>query len=459
MPVKTPFAHNAGLENTFAKFTQDTVNDFASGIIQILIAKTNIPILHNTSMNFNLDNFELFNQLDFVGYDTYPRFDEYWNFHINLDLWRNLKDNKKFYLLETCSSHVGFIGNYVPPYPRGYLVTEIFLGYAAGLSSILFWPYRAQPVGVEQTHGAVLTQAGTPDLGYKDVVKGGNLLQQLKPILETTTIKESKVAIVYSDATKIYMNTESGGIYRYRPTFTEIYEAVTRRGISVEIINENDDFSKYKYVFVPFIRYVSDHLLNKFKNFTKMGGKLYLGPLTGDRTIEGNWHKDINGLGKLGEWLQVKDVIQYLSSEEKTVAKIHIKEKNDQFKDLVTLFNTDYPIKGFVTDAQVAEKRSITYQKNNVTYIGGMPRNCMKSPFWDELLAPIKKESQIIMDDGIYKYERENNQNTFIFLANMSDHASNYNLNINYKNMNNEIVEIGQHTMPAFSYQILKLKK
>lgn len=233
MPTQTPFVHNAGLQNAFSRFTADTLNDFASGIIQILIAKTRVILTHNTSMNFNLYNYELFNQLDIVGYDTYPRYNEYWNFPINLDLWRNLKDNTNFYLLETCASHVGYIGNYVPPYPPKYLLIEIFLGYAAGLKALLFWPYRAQPSGVEQTHGAVVTQAGTPDLGYDDVVRGSQILTKLKPILQHTHVKKSKVAIIYSDDTKLYMNVESGGVYRYRPTFTEFYEAITRRGISV----------------------------------------------------------------------------------------------------------------------------------------------------------------------------------------------------------------------------------
>lgn len=73
VPTKTPFEHNTGLQNAFAEFTADTVNDFDSGIAQILISKTDVPLIHNTSMNFNLYNWELFNQLDLVGYDTYPK--------------------------------------------------------------------------------------------------------------------------------------------------------------------------------------------------------------------------------------------------------------------------------------------------------------------------------------------------------------------------------------------------
>lgn len=290
------------------------------------------------------------------------------------------------YLLETCTSHVGYIKNYVPPYPPKYLQTEIFLGYAAGLNSFLYWPYRAQHSGVEQTHSAVVTQAGTPDLGYKDVVAGSKILDKMLPLLQKTKIKKSKVAIIYSDRTKISMNIENGGIYRYRQLFTDFYEAITRRGISVEVIRENEDFSKYNCIFAPFIRSVSDELLKKFKSFTQSKGKLILGPLTGDRTEIGNWHAECNGLGKIGEWLNLNNVVQYLSTEEATSTKAKINGKMDEFTGLVTLFETSSPIKNIETICPVSDKKSITYKKDNILYIGGMPRECMNSSFWDELV-------------------------------------------------------------------------
>lgn len=464
MPTKTPFAHNTGLENAFSRFTIDTLNDFASGMTQILIAKTQVLITHNTSMNFNLRNYELFNQLDIVGYDTYPRFNEYWNWPINLDLWRNVKSNSNVFLLETCASHVGYVGNYVPPYPKGYLPTEVFLGYASGLNSILFWPYRAQAVGVEQTHGAIVTQAGTPDLGYKDVQKGGQILHEIKPLLNKTQIKKAKVAIIYSDEAKLYMNNESGGIYRWRPTFTEFYEAITRRGISVEVIQANNDLSKFNCVIVPFVRYVSEKLLNKFKAFTKSGGHLILGPMTGDRTVDGNWHKNINGLGRLGEWLGLKDVVQYLSSEDKTTAKVEIDGKLEQFAGLTTLFMTDHPMERVLTKAEVAGDRSLTYQKQNVTYIGGMPKDCMNSCFWnylvDSYIRPFTNDVIKNWTDGIYKYERENDEYLYFFIANMVDHEGFIEISTEKMlDQNDKAIKSGRYEMPAFSYRILKVRK
>lgn len=464
MPTKTPFIHNTALKNAFADFTADTLNDFASGTIQILIANTRVPITHNSSMNFNLNNFELFNQLDIAGYDTYPRFNQYWNFPINLDLFRNVKDNNNFYLLETCTSHVGYIGNYVPPYPKGYLPTEVFLGYAAGLNSFLYWPYRAQRVGVEQTHSAVVTQAGTPDLGYDDVLKGEQILKKIKPILAKTTIRKAKVAIIYSDETKRRMNTESGGIYQYRSAFTKVYEAITRRGISVEVIQPNADFNKFNCIIAPYLRSISTTVLNKFKTFVKGKDKqLILGPLTGDRTPEGNWHYD-NGLGRLGNWLGVKDVVQYLSSEDKTAARVRIDKKEDRFSDLVTLFETDHEMEGVQTVAPVAGKRSITFQNENIIYIGGMPEDCMESCFWDYVVDKYirPKDDQIIerMDDGIYKYERENEKEIFIFIANMSDQLKK--IKINKEKIYTEDdkkMEIGLHNFEPYSYKVLKIQK
>ncbi|MDB6255055.1 beta-galactosidase trimerization domain-containing protein [Lactobacillus amylovorus] len=67
------------------------------------------------------------------------------------------------------------------------------------------------------------------------------------------------------------MNVENGGIYQYRSIFTEFYEAITRRGISAEVIQSNEDFNKYDCVLAPFIRYVSDELLEKFRSFVNNG--------------------------------------------------------------------------------------------------------------------------------------------------------------------------------------------
>lgn len=189
-----------------------------------------------------------------------------------------------------------------------------------------------------------------------------------------------------------------------------------------------------------------------------------LGPMTGDRTIDGNWHKNINGLGKLGDWLGIKNIIQYLFNEEKTEAKIFIKNKQDTFKGLVTLFTTGHLIPGIVTSADVAGKRSIIYKNKNVIYLGGMPKNCMDSSFWDYLIdfeiRPFSNKTILKMFDGIYKYERKNTNSHYYFIANMSDHNGTIEIGkVGLLDENNQIVKSGQRKISAFSYEILRDRK
>lgn len=464
MPTKTPFTHNSGLVNAFRLFTADTLNDFAAGVAQVLISETNIPITHNTSLNFNLMNYELFDQLDVVGFDTYPMYDQYWNFPINLDLWRNLKNVDEFFLLETGASHVGYIGNYVTPHPKGYLPTEIFLGFASGLKSFMYWPYRAQPAGVEQTHGAIVTQTGTPDLGYDDVLVGQKLVQKFVPLLNDTVVKRSKIALVYSDNAKREMHVETGGIYEYRNTITQFYKALVSRGISVELVPDNVDFRDFNCVLMPYIRDVNSHLLAKMKAFTKAGGQLVIGPLTGDRTAEMTWIRGHNGLGELGQWLGIKNVIQYLSEDEMTQAEVKIGPSLDKFSGLVTMFNTDKTMKNVETIPTVADDRSIVYQQNNLLYLGGMPRDSLNSPLWDELvdkvIRPCDMDRQFVeIDWGIFKYRRESENEIQFYLANMSTDSVEYVLHRTGCDENGDRINTGKHALHGFEYKLIRIKK
>lgn len=464
LPTKTPFAHNSGLDNAFRMFTADTVNDFCAGIAQILIAETDIPITHNTSLNFNLINYELFSQLDVVGFDTYPMYNQYWNFPINLDLWRNLKNGTEVLLLETATSHVGYTGNYVTPHPHGYLPTEIFIGYAAGLKAFTYWPFRAQPNGVEQTHSAVVTQVGTPDLGYADVLKGQQLLEKYRPFLDQTEVTRSKVALVYSDNAKREMHVETGGIYEYRKNITEVYRAFTTRGIAIEMVPENVDFNQFDCVMIPYVRNVNEHLLAKMKAFANAGGHLIIGPMTGDRTADMGWIRGHNGLGRIGEWLGVENEIQYLSEDETTRARVKVGDQQDEFGGLVTLFDTDKVMDNVTTEAPVADTRSIIYKNKNVMYLGGMPKDSVNSPLWDELIDQFVKPcdaDHAFLDtpNGIFKYRRESDTEVQFYVANMTLQPLTYDLHQSGRDADDQPLEAGQQTLAAYQCQLVRIKK
>ncbi|MDE5640983.1 MAG: beta-galactosidase [Bifidobacterium castoris] len=425
MPEATPFAHNSSLDYAFRTFTADTLTQFASGLAQILVEATSIPLTHNTSTNFNLRNYDLFDQLDIVGFDTYPNSLTPWMFPMNLGLWRNLIPNDDVLLLETCSSHVGYTGNYMLPHPTGFLETEVFLGYASGLRSFLYWLYRGQKHGVEQPHGAVVTAAGTPDIGYDDVLASQRLLSRQSPFLEETEVVRSSVAMVYSDEARRAYNVESGGIYNFKTMVTDYYHALSSRGVDPELIPENADFTRYRCVLMPFVRCVDARLLAKCRQYVEQGGKLVLGPMTGDRTADMAWNTaDGNGLGELGEWMGVSDVVQYLSADPRTEAVVSVGKAHDALGGLVTMFRAERPLDYMTVTSDVAAGRTAVARRDGAVYIGGIPAQADGSAFWDALvahdIAPFDDDRAFVRAGGaVLKFRRDNERYADFHIANM----------------------------------------
>lgn len=465
MPVKTPFAHNSALDFAFRTFTADTLTEFASGMAQILVETTDVPLTHNTSTNFNLRNYDLFNQLDIVGFDTYPNARTPWMFPMNLGLWRNLLPGNDFLLLETCASHAGFTGNYMAPDPSGFVETEVFLGFAAGLKSFLFWLFRGQRFGVEQPHSAVITAAGTPDVGYADVLDARRMLERQLPFLEDTDVARSSVAMVYSDESRRSYHVESGGFYDYKSMVTDFYHALSKRGVDPELINANDDFLQYRCVLMPFVRNVSDQLLQKCRDFVDHGGKLILGPMTGDRTENMTWNvEDGNGLGALGTWLGLTDTVQFLSSDPLTRAEVHCDAGEDSLGGLVTMFNARESAEHMDITSRIGEGRTAIGRHGSATYIGGIPSDSDDSAFWDCLveheIAPYDGDADYLHTNGsVLRFRRENSDYVDFHIANMGSEEAAMTLNRPATDIDGCPIDAGTLSLRPYERQVLRFAR
>lgn len=466
MPTRTPFAHNTGLDNAFRTFTADTLNDFASQLAQVLIVHTTIPLTHNTSTNFNLRNWTLFDQLDVVGFDTYPTSSTPWWMPMNLALWRNVLPTDDFLLLETAASHVGYTGWYPSPHERGFVPTEVFLGYAAGLKSFMFWLYRGQKFGVEQPHSAIVTAAGTPDVGYGDVLEAQRSLQRCMPFLNATHPVRSSVAMIYSDDARRAFNVENGGIYNYKQIVTDFYQALSYRGVFPELIQQNEDLSSYRCVFVPFVRYVNPALLARLKAFEESGGTVILGPLTGDRAEDMAWNtEDGNGLGALGMWMGVERVVQFLSKDPQTRATFTTQaDPEEPVVGLVTMFDADRVPAGIDSSSSIGEGRVALARRGNAIYIGGLPADPVHSAFWDELVERYVRpcnniEEWLHVANGIYVFQRVNEQEVQFYCANMTDHPLAFHTVRGGRDIDGETFGAGRHELGAWQTTLLRFNR
>lgn len=464
MPQKTPFIHNSSLMNAFRRFTAESLNDFAHGLCHRIRMEAAVPITHNTALGFNLLNEELFSELDVVGFDTYQPHTNYPGYLLNLDLWRNLKNNNhEMLLLETSTAHVGHLENYVVSHPQGYLPMEVFTGFAGGLKSFNYWHFRGHRYGVEQTHSCVVTAWGEPDRGYQDVVTSGNLIQQLTPLLKDSTYQSSNVAVLYSDNSRRVYNIETGGMYNYRDLITEYYRGLVHAGITTEVIQENTDFAPYTVICMPFIRSVSPTLLQKMQAFVAQGGKLLIGPMTGDRTKELAW-PETNGLGNVGTWLGLSQINQFRASD--VGQSLHYGQLKDNLDGLVTTFKGDetWEILGQSEFAEtlIAKKK---IDAGTVIVTGALPTFAAAGSVWPQLIAdeilPLDKNYQLCrLRQGLVQYRRETTSAVQLYLANVQQTAGSFELMQPATDLlTGAAYGLGTHELAGYRYLVLAFNK
>lgn len=464
MPEATPFLHNSSLMNAFRKFTAETINEFAHNLTHHIRMVTDLPVTHNTAFGFNLLNEELFSELDVVGFDTYPSAENYPSFLFNMDAWRNVKAKRQeMLLLETCTSHTGHIENYVRPKPSGYLQTEVFTGFAGGLKSFNYWHFRGHRFGVEQTHSSVVTSWGEPDRGYLDVKESGDLVEKLTPLLKESHFKPSKIAMIYSDHAKRFYNVESGGIYNHRGLVSGWFTSLVYQGLQVEVIQENSLFDTFDVLMVPFVRHISETLLKKIEKFVLRGGKLIIGPMTGDRTKELAWPKN-NGLDRLGEWLQLHQITQFVAKEQ-DYSFDYLKE-NAYLEGLVTTFkvpNTWEILARTNMDETLIAKTS--FAGGEVVLIGGLPQNFVTNPVWHQLLknevVPFDTNQDLIaLNKGCVQYRRETQDKIQLYLANMTKESLAFELKKEAIDaLTNFRYDKRTHILEPYKYMVLSFDK
>lgn len=309
LPKQTAFLHNVSLEEAYNRFTHDKINEFAKDQADAIRQIVALPITHNSSFAFDLDNVGLFESLDFVSFDTYV--DTPTAFAMNSAYWPNMKKGVADHILmETSTSYPGYIKEYRKIHPKGFVEAESFITYASQGKGFLFWPFRQQKAGIEQTHGSVVSSWGEPTIGYQASQAIGDYLAKTKDLLLTSKPIQPELAVVYSDQAKSFLNKENGGILDYRQALTNYYDFFVKSGERASLFNEASDFDELALLATPYMHHISDEFRERALNFVEAGGTWLVGPMSGDRTEEHQWYTD-NGLGELGHILGTTGMMQF----------------------------------------------------------------------------------------------------------------------------------------------------
>ncbi|WP_121611310.1 beta-galactosidase [Mesobacillus foraminis] len=282
VPENTASFRRLPLRMAYRQFSMEKIAEFADEQAEVIRQYSKAPITHNSSIGFHVDNERLFKNLDFASFDTYATIEHAGAYLINCDIWRNLKKDKGFWIMETSPSFSASLEGTATPHPNGYLKAEAAAAYALGSEAFCYWLWRQQRTGCEQPHGSVISAWGKPAIGYENVLEVERMREALEPILLSSQSCQAEVALVYSDHAKAYFQNGPFKKLNYRGVITEFYQQILSNGIHRDVIQPGADLEGYKLLFTPYLPSLPADAAERARQFAEKGGIWITGPLTGD---------------------------------------------------------------------------------------------------------------------------------------------------------------------------------
>lgn len=414
--------------------TDQTVDFFKNEIAPLRKYTPNIPVTTNLMGFFpGLDYRKFAKELDFVSHDSYPtwRGDESdirlaSDHAARFDLNRSLK-HKPFIQMECTPSNVNHHAYNKLKRPGMHMLAAMQL-LAHGSDSVLYFQWRKSRGSTEKFHGAVVDHVGHENTRvFRDVSEVGARLKKLdESILGTVT--ESRVAIVYDWQNRWALEKTEGFQLRdkkYMNTIHDHYFSLWKRGINVEVIGEDDDFSCYDIIIAPMLYVTSAKMIDKLEQYVKNGGTLQCTYMLG--MVNENDRCHLGGFpgGKL------KDVFGIWNEE---IDTLYPGESNKVELDGVTYKAVDYCELIHAQGAEVlatygedfyAGMPAITvnnYGKGKAYYTAFRGEDDFNDKFTELLLneCGITSDFDGELPYGMTAHSRTDGENVYVFLQNYS---------------------------------------
>jgi len=269
--------------------SESHISFFENEIAPLREITPNIPITTNFMKMYDGINYQDFaKKLDLVSWDNYPAWDKGNNINEALDTafvhdaFRTMGGGKPFFMMESTPSLVNWHDVNKLPYPRRQELSSI-QAVAHGADSIQYFQWRKSRGGHEKFHGAVVDHCGHENTRvFKEVSNLGKSLEKLSDVVGERC--NSKVAIIYDWENGWAVKSFCGynNLQRdYYHECTKWYAPFWEKGVSVDIIAMDDDYSKYDLVIAPFLYMLKEGTKERIESYVKNGGNFVAGYLSG----------------------------------------------------------------------------------------------------------------------------------------------------------------------------------
>ncbi len=301
--------------------THQTIDFFKAEIKPLRRITPDVPVTTNLMGTYpGLDYWKFAPHLDVVSWDSYPCWhgdlsDAELGSKIGFvhDINRCLKDGQPFMLMESTPSMTNWQFVSKLKRPGMHLLSSI-QAVAHGSDTVQYFQWRKSRGSSEKFHGAVVDHVGHEHTRvFKDVAEVGEVLKKLDAVVGSTV--RPQVAVIYDWENRWAIEDAQGPrqTHRdYQQTCERHYKAFWDKGIPVDVINMDCDFSRYKLVIAPMLYMVRPGVAERIEAFVKNGGHFvatywsgivddhdlcFLGGFPGPlRPVLGIWSEEIDAL-------------------------------------------------------------------------------------------------------------------------------------------------------------------
>lgn len=414
-----------GISLDYARFNSDSMLECYRLEKEILNRITpNIPVSTNfMGMYKYLDYQKWSKDLDFTGWDNYPKYDdEPAEIAMRHDLIRGLKQGKPFALLEQTPSVNNWHAICKLKRP-GIMRLWSYQAVAHGADTIMFFQMRRSLGACEKFHGAVIDHVGHENTRvFREIEALGAELNEKIKDLTLGSRMDSRIAIVF-DWDNWWASGFSAGPSKsinYPKEVKQYYKALYNLHYSVDMVSVEDDLSGYKLVIAPLLYMCKEGFDGKIREYVENGGAFLTTYFSGyvdehDLVVTGGYPGKLRDI--LGIWVEEIDA---LPEEESN--SFHYKGKEHPAYlacDLMHLegaqeicgYNSD-----FYAGMPVVTKNQ--YGQGLTYYVGTRTDEAFYKEFLGDICEELHIEPVIQAPEGIEATVRKNEKGEYLFLLN-----------------------------------------
>lgn len=429
-PEKIGETSLTGMTLDWKRFVSDqTLDFFRCEIAPIRRITPSLPVSINTMTLFDgLDYSSFKDDVDFFGYDVYPKWGKKSDYRIAVDTaftYDQVRgfNQKPWSLMECTPSQVNWHEICRMKHPGLHQLASM-QAVGHGADTVMMFQWRKGRGGFEKFHGAVVGHDSTNKTRvFKEVKEVGEMLKNIRSVV-TSGVK-SKAAVIFDQQNRWALEVAQGPRMDkdYCAVVREHYEALYSQGFNVDVIDEDKPFDAYSVIAAPYLYMVRKGVAEKLEKFVENGGVLILGFMSGHvdesdlcylggapgplKKLSGVWAEEFDAL-----YEDQKNSLTYKGKEYECGFICDI--LNLEGAKQVCAYGSDY-----YKDTPVVTVNE--FGKGKTYYIAARTEQAFLNEFYKDICADAGLEPPVQnLPEGVLVTEREKDGKKYLFVMNFS---------------------------------------